>query len=156
MAISPYLKKLRDHVGTDLLLTCAVAAIVRNEAGQILFQRRTDDGLWSLPAGSLDPGETPAAGIVREVQEETGLEVEPVGIIGVFGGKPFRHRYPHGDVTEYVTVVFECRVVGGSLGGELDETLELQYFSVSERPALQLSFPEEMFSASASNALFNR
>jgi mutator protein MutT len=156
MAISPYLKKLRDHVGTDLLLTCAVAAIVRNEAGQILFQRRTDDGQWSLPAGSLDPGETPAAGIVREVREETGLEVEPIGIIGVFGGEAFRHRYPHGDVTEYVAVVFECRVVSGSLGGERDETLELKYFSASERPTLQLRFPDEMFTASASNALFNR
>jgi mutator protein MutT len=156
MAISPYLKKLRDHVGTDLLLTCAVAAIVRNDAGQILFQRRTDDGQWSLPAGSLDPGETPAAGIVREVREETGLEVEPIGIIGVFGGEAFRHRYPHGDVTEYVAVVFECRVVGGSLGGERDETLELKYFSASERPSLQLHFPDEMFTASASNALFNR
>jgi len=156
MPISPYLKKLRDHVGTDLLLTCAVAAIVRNDAGHILFQRRTDDGLWSLPAGSLDPGETPAAGIVREVREETGLEVEPVGIIGVFGGEAFRHRYPHGDVTEYVAIVFECRVVGGSLGGEADETLELKYFPAAERPTLHLPFPDEVFTRAASTALFNR
>ncbi|HEX3773444.1 MAG TPA: NUDIX domain-containing protein [Polyangiaceae bacterium] len=156
MPISPYLKNLRDHVGTDLLLTPAVAAIIRNERGDVLFLRRADNGEWDLPAGSLDPGETPAFGVVREVREETGLEVEVVGIIGVFGGEACRVRYPHGDVTEYLTVVFECNVIGGSLSGDEDETAELRYFTPSERPALQVAFPDEVFTNSASNALFNR
>lgn len=156
MAISEYLKKLRSHVGTDLLLHPAVVAIVRNEAGHVLFQRRTDDGKWSLPAGAMDPGETPTAAIIREVREETGLEVEPIGIIGVFGGEAFRHHYPHGDVVEYLAVVFECKTVGGSLGGEADETLELKYFPASERPTVHLPFPPEVFSQRASTALFNR
>jgi mutator protein MutT len=156
MPISPYLKKLREHVGTELLLTCAVAAIIRNEAGHVLFQRRSDDGLWSLPAGSLDPGETPAAGVVREVREETGLDVEVLGIIGVFGGAAFRHRYPNGDVTEYVTIVFECAVVGGALSCDDEETLELQYFPPTGRPPAQTDFPDALFTARASNVLFNR
>jgi mutator protein MutT len=156
MAISPYMKNLRDHVGTDLLLMPGVAGIVRNEAGEILFQRRTDDGQWGLPAGAVDPGESPAAAIVREMREETGLQVEAVGIIGVFGGAAFRHHYPNGDTVEYLSIIFECRVVGGALGGEDDETLELKYFSLAERPALPLPFPAEIFTAAASNVLFNR
>jgi mutator protein MutT len=156
MGISPYLKKLRDHVGTELLLSPAVAGIVRDAAGHVLFQRRTDDGQWSLPAGSMDPGETPAEAVIREVREETGLVVEAVGIIGVFGGKAFRHQYPHGDLVEYLVIVFECRTVGGTLGGEDDETLELRYFPASERPAVQLPFPAEMFTTDASNVIFNR
>ncbi|HEY4105208.1 MAG TPA: NUDIX domain-containing protein [Polyangiaceae bacterium] len=156
MPISPYLKKLRAHVGTDLLLTCAVAAIIRNERGEVLFLRRADNGEWDLPAGALDPGESPAFGLIREVREETGLEVDVVGIIGVFGGEAFRVRYPHGDLTEYLTVVFECRVVGGSLGGDPGETSELRYFGPNERPALQVAFPNELFTRRASSALFNR
>jgi len=85
MPISLYLKNLRSHIGRDLVLMPAVAALVRNEAGHVLFQRRTDDGLWSLPAGSVDPGETPSQALVREVQEETGLLVEPTRVVGVFG-----------------------------------------------------------------------
>jgi len=156
MAISAYLKKLREHVGTDLLLTPAVGAVVRNDAGLILFQRRADDGGWSLPGGAMDPGETPTAAVVREVREETGLVVEPLGLLGVFGGVGFRHRYPHGDLVEYLSVMFECKILGGSLGGEDDETMELRYFAASERPALNMDFPAELFTVRASTALFNR
>ena len=156
MPISPYLKMLRSHVGTSLLLTPGVAGIVRNDAGEILFQRRSDDGEWSLPAGLLDPGETPAAACIREVREETGLQVEIVGIVGVYGGQDFRHRYPHGDLLEIVVIVFECRAVGGALMPEDDETLELRYFPPNARPKVHLPFPDEAFTTPASKALFNR
>jgi mutator protein MutT len=154
--ISPYLKMLRSHVGTSLLLTPGVAGIVRNEAGHVLFQRRSDDGEWSLPAGCIDPGETPSAACIREVREETGLHVEVVGIIGVYGGEKFRHQYPHGDLLEFVVVVFECRTIGGTLTPEDDETLELRYFPADARPKVQLPFPDEVFTTRGSSVLFNR
>ena len=104
MAISPYMKNLRAHFGSQLVLMPSVAAIIRNEAGQILFLVRADNGLWDLPAGAIDPGETPAQAVVREVREETGLIVEPVAVGGVFGGPGFsshlrqwRRGRVHGD-----------------------------------------------------------
>src|SRR3954463_2614617 len=111
MGISPYMKNLRAHLGPQLVLVPSVAAIVRNPAGQILFLVRADNGLWDLPAGAIDPGETPAQAIVREVREETGLIVEPTAIAGVFGGERFRVGYINGDLVEYTVIVFECRVV---------------------------------------------
>lgn len=86
MSISPYLAMLRSHVGHDLLLVPAVAAIVKNEGGEVLFVWGVEDGRWGLPARAVDPGESPAGAVVREVREETGLEVEVVGVVGVFGG----------------------------------------------------------------------
>jgi 8-oxo-dGTP pyrophosphatase MutT (NUDIX family) len=142
------MKSLRDRVGTDLLQVPSVAAIVRDEAGRVLLQRRTSDGRWSLPAGAIDPGESPAQAVIREVREETGLRVLPRRIAGVFGGEGFSHVYENGDRVEYLAVLFECDVTGGDLGGEDDETAELRYFEPSEMPALALAYPREVFMGS--------
>jgi 8-oxo-dGTP pyrophosphatase MutT (NUDIX family) len=85
MAISEFYRALREQVGTRLLLMPAVAAIVRDRDGRILVQQQHDDS-WSLPAGAVEPGESPGEAIVREVLEETGHAVEPVRIIAVVGG----------------------------------------------------------------------
>jgi mutator protein MutT len=154
MGISPYLKNLRAHLGNQLVMIPSVAAIIRNEAGQILFLVRADNGLWDLPAGAIDPGETPAQAIVREVREETGLIVEPSAVLGVFGGEDFRVSYSNGDVVEYTVIVFECRVVGGELGGLDDETAELHFISAAERPPLAVELPAALFDPATRSALF--
>jgi 8-oxo-dGTP pyrophosphatase MutT (NUDIX family) len=144
MGISPHLRELRGLIGTRLLLLPAVAALVRDGEGRILLQRRSDDGRWNLPAGAVDPGESPADAVVREVREETGLAVRPVRVAGVFGGGDgFRHRYPNGDEAEFTVVVFECEAFGGALGGDDDETAELGWFHLGDRPALTIEYPLE-------------
>jgi mutator protein MutT len=150
MPISPYLKQLRTHVGHDLLLMPSVAALIRNQAGHVLFQRRADDGLWSLPSGSIDPGETPGQAIVREVREETGLVVEPTRVAAVLGGSAYKIRYPNHDVVEYTVIVFECRTLGGELGGLDGESLELHYYSAANRPSLIAHFPDQLFAPGGS------
>ena len=145
MAMSSYMMNLRAQLGNQLVLTPSVAAIVRNEAGQILFLVRSDNGLWDLPAGAIDPGETPAQAIVREVREETGLIVEPTAVLGVFGGPSFRLRYDNGDVVEYTVIVFECRVLGGELAGLDGEAAELHFIDAAKRPPLSAEFPDALF-----------
>ena len=150
MPISPYLKQLRAHIGHDLVMMPSVAALVRNEAGHVLFQRRADDGLWSLPSGAIDPGETPSQAVVREVLEETGLIVQPTRIAAVLGGPAYRLEYPNRDVVEYTVIVFECRTLGGELGGLDGESLELCYRSAADRPPLIAPFPEHLFAPGGS------
>ena len=105
MPISTYLRGLREKLGTTLLQIPAVAAIIHDEAGRILLQRSSHNE-WSLPAGAIDLGESPAQAVVREVWEETGLKVRPVNAIGIFGGcNGFRHTYPNGDEVEYTCIV---------------------------------------------------
>ncbi|HYQ01263.1 MAG TPA: NUDIX domain-containing protein [Polyangiaceae bacterium] len=149
MPISPYMKNLRSQIGSQLVMQPSVAAIVRNAAGQILFLLRADNGRWDLPAGSIDPGETPAQAIVREVREETGLVVEPRAVAGVFGGESLRLSYGNGDVVEYTVIVFECRMVGGELGSLDGEAAELRFFDASQRPALWYEFPDALFAPAA-------
>ena len=145
MGMSPYVRELRGLIGTRLLLLPAVAALVRDEEGRILLQRRSDDGCWNLPAGAVDPGESPADAVVREVREETGLEVRPVRVAGVFGGRGdgLHVRYANGDEVEFTAIVFECAVVGGALQADGDETAELGWFHPGERPPLTVEYPLE-------------
>jgi mutator protein MutT len=155
MPISPYLKKIRQCVGHELLLVPSVAAVILNEKGEILVIKRSDDGTWSLPAGAIDPDESPAQAVIREVAEETGLIVEIEKIIGVFGGKDFTWTYPNNDVVQYTVVVFLCRPVGGELSAIDGEAQELVYLSTMKDLNLQAPYPVDLFKPPFSNVLFN-
>jgi len=77
---------------------------------RILLIRRADNGLWAMPGGALEVGETPAAGVVREAFEETGVRCDPVSLVGVFDsrfcGTISRHHLYH--------FVFLCRPLNGA------------------------------------------
>ncbi len=148
MAISEFYRALRAQVGSALLLIPAVAAVIRDEAGQILFQQQ-HDGLWSLPAGAIEPGEAPAQSVIREVREETGLLVRAESVIAVLGGSSCRVRYPHGDEVEYVVTVFSCQIVAGLLIASNDETKALSWFSKESLPRVSFPYPNEIFNLSA-------
>jgi mutator protein MutT len=147
MPISDYLRELRLVVGRRLLLVPGVAAVIHDEGGQVLVERRSDDGTWGLPAGAVDPGETPAAAVVREVREETGLVVVPERVLGVFGGTRMRTRYPNGDEAEYTVVVFACRAVGGRLAAVDGEALELVFVPAALAASRIAKYPAALFAA---------
>jgi 8-oxo-dGTP pyrophosphatase MutT (NUDIX family) len=141
--MSPYYRELRRRVGHELLLMPGVAAVIHDPARRILLQEKASGEGWSLPAGAIEPGESPEQALRREVREETGLEVEPGGIIGVFGGEAFRYVYPNGDAVEYVVMLYRCRVIGEASGPLDPETKSLRYFAESEMPKLALPYPME-------------
>jgi len=136
MPISPYMRDLRAKVGHDRLVQPGVAAVIINAAGQVLLQRRSDDGEWGLPGGAMEPGEEPAETLVREIREETALEIVPDRIVGVYGGPDFLVRYPNGDEAAIVSITFACRAVAGEPRVNDDESLEVRYFAPDGLPAL--------------------
>lgn len=148
MPISEYLRNLRKLIGSQLILSPGVAAIIRNQDGNILVLCRSDTQEWSLPAGAVDPGETPSEAIAREVLEETGLLVNPIQILGVFGGPNFRVQYPNNDQVEYLVVVFACEITGGQLSPVDGEAIGFRYVPVDQMGALGLPYPTALFSAS--------
>lgn len=103
-------------------------AVVFDDEGRALLQRRADDGSWCLPGGYVEPNETPAETAVREAREETGLTVEVVDLVGIYPRKPGEYG-PHGLIEhDYL-----CRPTGGelSLSREGDE---LRYWDVAAVP----------------------
>lgn len=141
MPMSSYYQSVRDRQGRGLLMMPAVAAIVHDVAGRILLQLTHDDE-WSLPAGAIEPGESPEDAVVREVAE--GLHVSPARLVGVLGGSKCRVTYRNGDEVEYVVTVYECEIQRGSLRVQ-GETKSLQWFPPAEMPALAFSYPAAFF-----------
>jgi 8-oxo-dGTP pyrophosphatase MutT (NUDIX family) len=152
--MSPFYKSIRERVGSALLLMPAVAAVIRDQDGRVLVQQQ-HDGSWSLPAGAIEPGESPSAAVVREVLEETGLRVRPRRIAAVVGGSSCRVRYANGDQVEYVVTVFGCEVVGGSPIGSNEETKKLAYFRTNEMPKLAFEYPPEIYLDSEASPYFD-
>jgi ADP-ribose pyrophosphatase YjhB (NUDIX family) len=129
MGATGYLGRLRECVGHSPLLAPSAAACIRDEEGRVLLLRRSDgENLWGFPGGAIELGERAAEAVVREVREETRLEVEPVALIGVYSSPEYAFTYPNGDQVQPVTVFFECRVVGGELRPDMREIMEARYF----------------------------
>ena len=106
---------------------------------RLLLQQRSDGGQWGLPGGSVEIGESVSQAVVREVREETGLEVTVRRLVGVYSEPALQVvRYPDGNVWHYVNVCFECVVRGGELT-TCDETLALRWVSPRRLPGTLLA-----------------
>jgi 8-oxo-dGTP diphosphatase len=132
--LTPHYPILRRHVGHAPVILPGVMAVIRDEAGRVLVERRTDDGMLDIPGGYCDLGETTTAAVIREVREETGLEVEPVRVVGVYS-ENMLFTYTNGDTVHGVGAAFECRVVGGTLQADHDEISEAAFVPLPELQA---------------------
>ena len=107
----------------------AVAAIVGNERGEILLTQRADSGIWLYPVGWADVGYSASEIAVKEVYEETGIEVEPVALIAVLDG--LRLGFAH--VPMY-SLLCHCRMIGGELRGHPLETRAVGFYPREQLP----------------------
>jgi 8-oxo-dGTP pyrophosphatase MutT (NUDIX family) len=131
MPMSPYLRHLRALVGHELLVLPAVTGLVFDAAGDVLLVKQAENGEWAAPGGAIEPDEAPYDAVIREIREETGLDVLPITLRGVFGGPELRVTYPNGDQTSYVTAIFECELRGGTLRCDGEEVTEARFVSPS-------------------------
>ncbi|WP_433269644.1 NUDIX hydrolase [Actinosynnema sp. CS-041913] len=96
-------------------IVVAVTAFVLDDSGRLLMIRRTDNDLYSIPGGAQDVGETIGHTVVREVKEETGFDVEPTDLIGVYSDPAHVISYTDGEVRQEFSICFRARLVGGEL-----------------------------------------
>jgi ADP-ribose pyrophosphatase YjhB (NUDIX family) len=107
----------------------AVGAVVGNDAGEILLVKRAGSGVWLYPTGWADIGYSPSEVAMKEVLEETGIEAEPVSLIGVFDGMRLGfHQVP------LYSLVFYCKMTGGALKPHPLETEDVGFFSRDSLP----------------------
>jgi len=110
-------------------------AVVLNDQGQVLLQKRSDNGFWGLPGGAVEPGESVTQGVIREVWEETGLHVRVLRLVGVYSD-PRNYtiaHYPGGNIVHNISLCFACTYESGTLCLS-DESTDLGYFPVDALP----------------------
>jgi ADP-ribose pyrophosphatase YjhB (NUDIX family) len=138
MPIPDFLAALRAHVGHALVVLPSVCACVFDADGRLLFASH-HGGIWAPPGGIVEPDEHPREAVAREIQEEVGLDIEVRGLIGAYGGPEFRVVYPNGDEVAYVTTVYGCRVLGGTLTPDLEEVDDARFLAEDEIAGLRLA-----------------
>lgn len=112
--------------------------VVTNEDGAILLIRRSDNGNWALPGGAMDLGESLPETAVRETAEETGVDVEVTGLVGIFTDPRHLVLYTsNGEVRQEFSVVFTARPVGGSPATSPEST-EVRWTAVAEIESLPM------------------
>lgn len=111
--------------------------MLNDDRTKLLLTRRADNGRWCLPGGAFDPGESISETGVREVKEETGLDVEIVRLVGIYSDPNRILEYADGNRYHMVSIHFEAAVTGGELTLS-DETTEFLWCSPNEISALDL------------------
>ncbi|MFF6783293.1 NUDIX domain-containing protein [Streptomyces sp. NPDC012510] len=134
MATPEFIRTLRASAGNQLLWLPGVTALVLDDEGRVLLNRRSDNGQWSLIGGIPEPGEQPAACAVREVLEETAVRCVAERIVLVQALDPV--WYENGDICQYMDTTFHCRAVGGEARVNDDESLDVGWFSLDALPDL--------------------
>lgn len=112
-----------------------VGVVVKNADGQVLLEKRSDCHMWGLPGGKIEPGESIEAAAVREVFEETGLQVAIVDLLGVYSLPEGRivTFLDNGDVVHLIDVLLEANIISGTLR-KSDESEALAFFGLSALP----------------------
>ncbi|TRX65830.1 NUDIX hydrolase N-terminal domain-containing protein [Carboxylicivirga sp. M1479] len=109
-----------------------VRALILNEDGEILMAKEKMDGLWSIPGGWADIGHSPSEVVVKEVEEETGIEAKVERVLAIYD----KRCHPHPPQPWYVyKIMFLCIPTGGKLRGNFDID-EARWFNLNSLPPL--------------------
>src|SRR4051794_25479651 len=114
---------------------------VRWVGGRLLLVRRCDSGVWELPGGMVDVGETAGEAAVRETAEEAGVGVQITGLAGIFTDPSYVVRSAEGEVRQVFALVFRARALGGVPHGDLHETSEAAWVSFTDLGGLVIAPP---------------
>lgn len=121
-----------------VLLQDGAAAIIVNDKGQILLQSRADRDKWGLPGGCQELGERFQDTIIREIKEETNLDVkeEDLELIDIVSGSTRRNDYPNGDVVINNTALYCIKKYSGELKWD-SESKNMKFFDIDKLPENQ-------------------
>lgn len=129
-----YIMELRELVGKRPLIMTSAGVLVLDEKDRLLLAHRTDNEMWGLPGGSMEPGETLEETAKRELFEEAGLVGNNMKLLDLFSGEDLYYMYPNGDEVYIVAAIYICRDYSGTLKADGEEMRELQFFDCENLP----------------------
>jgi 8-oxo-dGTP diphosphatase len=133
-----YVSWIRSKLGTHKILLTFASVVLRDEGDRILLQYRTDFEVWGLPGGSLELGEDILTCARRELQEESGLTVGELSLVGVYTEPYFDAVYPNGDQVQQYTICLQGKVNGGKMQADGVESSDQAFFTPEDIPYDQI------------------
>lgn len=127
------MEPLRDTVFSHVTPFCAADAAIIDPEGRLLLIRRADNGLWALPGGALEVGETPAQGAVREALEESGIASQPRALVGIWDSRLCNSSVSH-HVYHFVILCHPLTVQPETPPSHAHEVLDVGWFREAELP----------------------
>lgn len=126
------------RIGENGRIRLGCSGVIFDESREkVLLTKRADNGLWCLPSGGVEPGESVEETIIREVQEETGLTVSVLRLVGVYSDPDFLVVYPEKTPAQIIALSFEVQITAGEPGLS-DETSDWGYFSLEDIDRLDM------------------
>jgi 8-oxo-dGTP pyrophosphatase MutT (NUDIX family) len=127
-----------DHIAKKGKIRIGCSAVIFDlHKEKVLLTRRTDNGMWCLPGGMIEPGESVTEGCAREVFEETGLRVSVVRLVGVYSDPDQVVVYPDGNQVHMIVLNFETKILEG-IPGLSEETSGVDWFLVDHAVNMDL------------------
>lgn len=134
-----YVAWIRRLVGHSKIILAYSTVILRDDRGRVLLQRRADLPVWGFPGGVLEYGEDIQTCARRELQEETGLEVGDLRLVGLYTSPRYDVAYPNGDLAQQFTICLTGLVSGGRMAVDGDEALEQRFFAPAAAPRADMT-----------------
>jgi ADP-ribose pyrophosphatase YjhB (NUDIX family) len=94
-------------------IVVAVSVFVQDDASRVLLIRRTDNDEYAIPGGAVDIGETVAQAAIRETAEETGIDIEITGLVGIYSDPGHVIAYDGGEVRQEFSLCFRAKPIAG-------------------------------------------
>lgn len=125
---------MRKDVGHAPLMATGCGVIIENDKGEILLQKRRDNGCWALLGGSMEIGEKFIEVAKREVYEEAGIEIGELTLFGIYSGEDRIITYPNGDICYVTNIIFKATAYSGEIQNNTEEALEHRFFDKTSLP----------------------
>lgn len=132
-----YIQDLRKFIGHSQIINIGATVIVLNEKNEILLNLRTDTSTWGIIGGGMELGESLEQTAARELLEEANLTAKRFTLLDVLSGEELYFKYPNGDETYTVIVLYRAIGVSGTLSINDGESHKLQYFPLDALPELE-------------------
>lgn len=132
-----YIMNLREIVGHSPLIGVGATTLVYNNENELLLNLRGDTNTWGIPGGSKELNETLEECAVRELKEETNINVNDLELITVLSGKEYYFKYPNEDELDCVIALYKVLNYEGKLNINDGESKQLKFFSLDNLPELE-------------------
>lgn len=129
-----YIKYIRGKIGHNMIILNYAGCIISDERNRLLLQKRSDCNNWGFLGGLVELGESVEEAAIREIKEESGLDVAITSLYGVYS--KYFAKYENKDEAQTIVHVFKAKMIGGKLIEKNDESVELKFFDVNDIPPL--------------------